>query len=454
MGFLDRFTGKKPAPAPAPAANAPAEEEPAASPSGSGPVKPRLAAARERLEANDLPGALAIYEPLLAGAGDRADVLVTISGDLGAHGHVATIIELIAPRYDADRHGPATGLNLLQAYLAVRNPDAAQHILDILFSLDRPELEDRLHGFSNAIAEQLSAPDQLPPDSPEGAAAAGAAPKVGLVSVSKPIWFYGLELLAAEVLPPKENRLRKIAFTQLALPGRNDVAEAINRPEDESGRLARALPLWLAEAFCFSANYDPIAAIGTVTPPDAKARLMIFNTEWTTENLRQLVDTTQGGLDYVITGALKAEAGDCEVLLRIYEVKGFRERKKFTARWTPATADAELGRLHGDVRRFMEWSPASAALAYAPPAAPRAWLETLGASLGLFLADKAILPVDLLPPIGADLEQAAHNAASSEAASLAYLTMLARATKLGVSPGPAATLARSALVQRAQAALK
>ena len=80
-------------------------------------------------------------------------------GDLGSHGHVAEIIELIAPRYDADRHGPATGLNLLQAYLAVGNADAAQHVLDILFALNRPELEDRLHGFSNAIAELLAAPD-------------------------------------------------------------------------------------------------------------------------------------------------------------------------------------------------------------------------------------------------------------------------------------------------------
>ena len=67
-------------------------------------------------------------------------------------------VELVAPRYVADRHGPATGLNLLQAYLALRDPDSAQHVLDLLFSLNRPELEDRLHGFSNAIAEMLASP--------------------------------------------------------------------------------------------------------------------------------------------------------------------------------------------------------------------------------------------------------------------------------------------------------
>ena len=152
MGFFDRFSAKKPESSPATPSNGavPPPAAPAAGPVG---VKARLATAREKLDAKDLAGAMAVYEELLATSGERADVLVTISGDLGSLGHVGEIIELIAPRYDADRHGPATGLNLLQAYLAVRNADAAQHVLDILFALNRPELEERLHGFSNAIAE-------------------------------------------------------------------------------------------------------------------------------------------------------------------------------------------------------------------------------------------------------------------------------------------------------------
>src|SRR3954466_16257972 len=176
MGFFDRLTGKK---AEAGAAGS-AEAAPATSAGVSG-VPARLAAAREKLEAKDLPGAIAIYEELLATSGDRADVLVAISGDLGTQGHIAEIIELIAPRYDADRHGPATGLNLLQAYLAARNADAAQHVLDILFGLNRPDLEDRLHGFSNAIAEILASPDQVAP-SGAGVGIPGGAPKVGLAT--------------------------------------------------------------------------------------------------------------------------------------------------------------------------------------------------------------------------------------------------------------------------------
>ncbi len=449
MGFFDRFSAKKPEPGPTPS-NGAHEPVAGAATSSAGGVKPKLAAAREKLAAHDLPGAMALYEEVLAGAGDRADVLVAISGDLGSHGHVAEIIELIAPRYDADRHGPATGLNLLQAYLAVRNADAAQHVLDILFTLNRPELEDRLHGFSNAIAEILMSPDQVAAH-PSGGAPSDAA-KIGLITISKPIWFYGLDALAGQILPPKEGRLRRIAFAQLALPGYKPADPNVPTPEDELGRLSRALPLWFAETFYFCPSYIPVAAIGIKTPPGGPAENhhVVFAGEWTTENLRQLVETNEGGLDYIVTGALRVNAGDYELLLRIWEVKTFRERKTFNVRWTPATADAALTRIHAELRGYMEWSPASAAFAYIIPVQPRPWLETLGASLGLFLAEKSILARDQLAPVAEDLSAAALRAPQGEAASLAYLTLRTRAAKLGFAVPEEATLARSPVVLQAQ----
>ena len=427
------------------------EPAPSAAPSAAASVKSRLAAAHEKIEAKDLPGAMAIYEEVLATAGDRADVLVAISGDLGSHGHVTEIVELIAPRYDADRHGPATGLNLLQAYLAVRNTDAAQHVLDILFALNRPELEDRLHGFSNAIAEILATPDHVSAQ-PGIAGAPGDLPKIGLITISKPIWFYGLEPLAAQILPPKEARLRRIAFAQLALPG-YQVDEKATPLDDELNRLSRGLPLWFAETFYFSPLYTPIAAIGVKTPAGAgpgESHHVIFGGEWTTDNLRQLVETHGDGLDYIFTGALKVNAGDYEVVMRVWDVKTFRERKTFSARWTPSTADAALTQLHAQIRAYMEWSPASAAFAYTLPSQPRAWVDTLAASLGLFLVDKSILARDQLAPIEVDVQQIGQRAAASEAASLAYLTLRARAAKLGVTPATDVPLARSPLVLQVQ----
>lgn len=452
MGFFDRFSARKPEPSASPMPSAePAPAAAAAAAPNPGGVKPRLALAREQIEARDLPAAMAIYEELLATSGDRADVLVAISGDLGSHGHVAEIIELIAPRYDADRHGPATGLNLLQAYLAVRNVDAAQHVLDILFSLNRPELEERLHGFSNAIAEIMASP--VPPPPTTGAGPAEGA-KIGLITISKPIWFYGLESLAAQILPPKEGRLRRVAFAQLALPT-SDAKGAVGtaQPEDELGRLARGIPLWFAETFYFSPLYAPVAAIGIMTPAEGANRYVTFGVEWTPDNLRQLVETTEGGLDYIFSGALRETAGDYELLLRVWDVKTFRERKTFSARWTPSTVDAALTQLHTQVRMFMEWSPNSGAFAYTIPSRPRPWLDTLGASLGLFLLEKNILPREQLVPVERDLNEVAERAAGGEAAGLAWLTFRARVIRLKLAAPAEALVARTPLVLQAQKVL-
>lgn len=450
MGFFDRFAAKKPAPEAAPRNGADVAATPSPTPSAGG-VKASLIAAREKLEAKDLPGALTIYEELLATAGDRADVLVTISGDLGSQGHVAQIIELVAPRYDADRHGPATGLNLLQAYLAVRNADAAQHVLDILFALNRPELEDRLHGFSNAIADLLV--NVAPPaDFPSDGSARPEPPKISMISISKPIWFYGLEAMAAKILPAKVARPRTLAFCQLAVLGPGAAKAAANQPDEELNRLARGFPLWLAETFSFAPQYSPIAAVGLLTRSDAPNQPARFDAEWTTEHLRQLVDSVEGGLDYAFTGALRQQAGDYEIVVRVWEVKKYRERKLFRTRWTPGTADVELTRLHEQIRTFMEWSPAKADLVYAPPARPRAWLDQLDAALGLFLAEKKLLPVDS-GGAGSPAEATAPQTAATEIGALAFLTHQARRARLGLPRVAGAPLSDSPLVDEARNAL-
>ena len=427
MGIFNRFSGKKPSAEPTAAPVSPSiptamNAEPVGA--AASPVLPQLVNARQKLETKDLPGALGIYEEVLALGGDRADVLVTISADLGINGHVKEIVDLVAPRYDAERHGPATGLNVLQAYLALRNAEAAQHVLDLLFALQRPELEERLHGFSNAIAEliQLDAP-------PLDAAGAAAEPlSINLVTISKPIWFYGLEALATPVLPPKEGKLRRVAFTQLAVPGLNGFAEVAKKPEDDLGRLSRALPLWLAETFYFSPHYVSVAAVGIFN----QRHYALFGSEWTTGNIEQLVDTTDGGLDYVFTGALRQIAGDYELNLRVWEVKKMKERKLFTARWNASNANSELSQLHEQVCVFMEWSPEKVGLIYSPNSRPSIWLNTLGASLSLFFGGKGLLPKDQLVLTDAIVDGAAEQAAMNEMASLAWLTLKHAATQEGL----------------------
>lgn len=456
MGIFDRLLGKRseePTPDEATRSASVSESSDDGSTAAAGNVMPRLIEAREKLEAKDLEGARAIYEEVLESAGDRPDVLVTISGDLGVNGHLREITELVGPRYDAEKHGPATGLNLLQAYLALRHADAAQHVLDILFALNRSELEERLYGFSNALADLIDSRQQPLVAGESGDEASSEPAKVNLVSISKPIWTYGLENVSG-ILPAKNGPLRRVAFAQLALPGLPEIAELIGKPEEELGRLSRALPLWLAETFYFSPHYAPIAAVGVTSSPGQSGHYTLFPAEWTTDNLRQLVESTDEGLDYIFTGALQHRAGDFEVILRVWEVKKFRERKQFTARWTPGTADVELAKLHGEVRQFMEWSPDASALVYVAPVSARGWLETLGASVTLFLAEKSLLPPDQMPEFADVWTTAAANTAGHEAASLAYLTLKARARAVAL-PGeiPTPVLVDTVIVNQARTAL-
>jgi hypothetical protein len=436
MGFFDRFaSGKKPASQPAASVAPEKTAAPAASAAApvAGGVLPRLTEARAKLDARDLSAAMAIYEEVLGAAGARPDVLVTISGDLGVHGHVHELIELIAPRYDAEKHGPATGLNLLQAYLVVHNADAAQHLLDILFALQRPELEERLFGFSNALADMMASDAQsvaavpeLPPE----------AVKISLVSISKPIWFYGLETLAPQLLPRKDGKLRRVAFAQCALPGYPNPTEAAARPEDALGRLSRGLPLWFAETFFASAGYEAIAAVGV----SSQKHYALFHAEWVAENIRQLNESTEQGIDYVVTGALRNRHDDFELSLRIWEVKKFRELKVLATRWTPATADEELRKFHELVRGYMEWTalPAGNGLAYAPPVAPLAYVQSLGATLTQFLGEKGVLGPEQIAP-GAATQLAATRANPDDArAQLGLVATLLRHKTQGAPLDPEA----------------
>jgi hypothetical protein len=436
MGIFDRFASG--APQPDPASNQP----PASKPAAAGGVIPRMAEAKARLEARELAAAMVIYQEVLGSAGARPDVLVAISGELGSRGHVRELIELVAPHYDAAKHGPATGLNLLQAYLSVREVESAQHLLDILFALERPELEERLFGFSNAIGELMAGLEESVPLAPDPADPAGPAGapeepgKVSLASISKPVWFYGLEENAPHLLPKKDGKLRRVAFAQCTLPGLAGAAERSAQPEDDIGRFCRGLPLWFAETFTAAAGYDAGAAVGM----SSRRHYVLFPAEWTADNIRELSESSTNPLDYVITSGLRHRHDDFELVVRIWEVKKFRELKQFSARWTPASANTVLKEFHEQLRLYMEWTalPERNGLAYGAPIAPLAHIQALGASLSQFLGEKgALAPEHVAAGTALQLQNAQANPADLRA-NLTLVSAIFRQKAQGVAPDPAA----------------
>ncbi len=430
MGFFDSSASGNPQPDPAP--GQPAADKPAIA----GGVIPRMAEAKAKLEARDLPAAVTIYQEVLAGAGSRPDVLVAISGELGSRGHVRELIELVAPLYDAGRHGPATGLNLLQAYLAVRNIESAQHLLDILFALNRPELEERLFGFSNVIGELMAGHDNAVPTAADLAGAPEESNKISLASISKPIWFYGLESAAPHLLPKKEGKLRRVAFAQCTLPGLADAVERSAKPEDELGRFCRGLPLWFAETFTAAAGYDAVAAVGV----SSRKHYVLFPAEWTADNIRELNDSSSNALDYVVTSGLRNKNDDFELVVRIWEVKKFRELKQFSARWTPASVDTALKEFQEQLRLYMEWTalPEGNGLAYSAPAAPLAHIRALGSTLTQFFGDKGVLATEQVTAGPALFLQNASANSDDLRAQLTLVAALFRQKAQGVAPEAAA----------------
>jgi hypothetical protein len=141
--------------------------------------------------------------------------------------------------------------------------------------------------------------------------------------------------------------------------------------------------------------------------------------------------------------------------LRVWEVKGFRERQLFTTRWTPATADAELSAIRNEICRFMECLPLpeeEGKLSYHPQP-PRLWLDMLASSLGLFLAGKSLTPADRLAPVAPVLERLRPAAAAAPVAALAWLTTARRAKDLGLADVSIGKLAESPIVDEAAAIL-
>ena len=193
------------------------------------------------------------------------------------------------------------------------------------------------------------------------------------------------------------------------------------------GRLTRGLPLWFADTFTFGAGYVPIAAVGVTS----QKTYAVFNAEWTAENIRQLIDSSKEGIDYVVTGALRNRNDDFELIMRIWEVKKFRELKQFTIRWTPATADEALRQFHEQILLYMEWTalPEGSGLRYTAPVSPYAYVQALGASLTLFLGEKGVIASEHMNPVPADFLPAAQDVRGQ----LTLLTALQRLQARGVA---------------------
>jgi tetratricopeptide (TPR) repeat protein len=102
-----------------------------------GSWRAQLWLARDFLEHDDGAGALLIYRELMGHHDLPGDALMMVTGDLGNHGLVREMIELVLPVYDEKRHDILAGRNLLQACVDLGYREEGLALCDRLDRLER-----------------------------------------------------------------------------------------------------------------------------------------------------------------------------------------------------------------------------------------------------------------------------------------------------------------------------
>ncbi|RKP43344.1 tetratricopeptide repeat protein [Trinickia fusca] len=206
----------------------------------------KLWLARHHLEHKEIEAARALYAEVLAAGVFDGSSLMMMSGDLGNNDQVPLILELVGPAYDEHKHDPMTGLNLLRACQQLGKADEGEALLARMYPLGFSPIKHHLDQFAQAFQEMRKQAAQGTPIDPHGL-------KIATLTLSQPIWHYGLRN-ANWLFTQKPEGAQEVGF--FALSKIMDGSErAGSQREDDLGRLTRAIPLYLAEAAHYWSDY-------------------------------------------------------------------------------------------------------------------------------------------------------------------------------------------------------
>jgi hypothetical protein len=214
--------------------------------------------------------------------------------------------------------------------------------------------------------------------------AAGESTDVTYISLNKPVWVYGLRN-ATWLLPTHDPRAKLIAFTPLACPAAN----AGPQPEDDRGRFARAIPLFLSESFWFRCGLRPVAMIPAVkgSGPAMLDKEMSEDEVW---------DLGGAGVGYVVTGTLTEDGLSVELALTLYDAQKKQKVQRFSRSGPRFQLGAMALELDDELRGIFGAEGAPPDTWYLAPDAGLidGYLGSLARALTLFLAEKHVVPRD------------------------------------------------------------
>jgi hypothetical protein len=209
-----------------------------------GSWRAQLWLARYALERGEVPQATRLYEEALARAQPApGDLLMQMSGDLGNNNQTELLVRLTQPRFDLAAHGLSVGNNLMRAYIDLGLLSEARKLLEQLYSQQRPDWR-----------EHLIAWEQKLDDAQKRYGEVTAPLDIMLMKLEQPVWARGV-LGFENVLPAKTATAPRVHFICGSGEAHEDIgSKIITQPTNDLGRLARALPMFMAEEVYLRTN--------------------------------------------------------------------------------------------------------------------------------------------------------------------------------------------------------
>lgn len=222
-----------------------------------GSWRARLWLARAALESRDRDAALGFYQESLrlAGTPVPADLLVQMSGDLGNHGHLPEILELAGPHFIVETHGITVGNNLIKASIDTGHLDTARSIIRKLEACQRPDWRENLGFWESELTKaSLQTQEPVPPEKI----------RMTMLTLNGPLWLIPGHA-TSQIAPPRSSDAPHIAFLGSSFEAATMPSAVTAQPSDGSGRMSRALPLFLNETVFLHSNARTTTLVPWIT---------------------------------------------------------------------------------------------------------------------------------------------------------------------------------------------
>lgn len=273
--------------------------------------RPQMYLAKPAITAGRLDEARALYAEALdrAGSPTPADLLMTISGDLGNAGKLTELLEIVEPRFDINAHGLMVGNNLIKANLDLGRFDRASELLKRLVSLNRPDWREHLTFWDTTIATaRLAATKPLDTETI----------RLSLGQIDGPVWLPPASP-AAELFPRPTGDIPHVVIfvASMKTPGSAEPGKATLA--DAPGRISRAMPLLLAERLFFRLPANVCTIVPRVESPSPG--FAVFPNPWEDAKAAATATRCDANAGHAVTFHLDATGDTWTITARVLDAR-------------------------------------------------------------------------------------------------------------------------------------